>query len=102
MKNKTYTICLETLFAQLTGFDCYVDTKYGFIRKEIVDNKCYYDFTNGSLSDGCSTYEACLSGENCEVIKETKTYVLLQSVNKKIPFKLSREEFKVAAVETVS
>ena len=40
-----------------------------------------------------------MDGETCEVIEETEDYVLLQEEREQIPFKLSREEFEIAAIE---
>ena len=99
MNNKKVTICLEALFNRLTGYDTeedYVTTEYGNIEKEIEDDIEYFDFRNNSLP---YMGIACMEGEVCEILEETEQYVLLQEENMKIPFKLSIEEFEIAAVE---
>ena len=40
-----------------------------------------------------------MDGETCKVLEETDQYILLQEIDEQIPFKLSREEFEIAAVE---
>ena len=95
MSNKEVTICLEALFNRLTGHDTeedYVPTEYGYIQKETDEGKEWFDL---KTDDGTP----CMDGETCEIIKETEKYILLQEIDEQIPFKLSREEFEIAAVE---
>lgn len=92
---KKYTINTATLFDTLTGFDNeeeYVPLEYGgYIQKETNGNKEWFDL---KTDDGT----LCMDGENCELLEETKEYVILQEENKKIPFKLSKKEFGIAAI----
>lgn len=93
MKNKEVTICLETLFNRLTGHDAeedYVPTEYGYIQKETDEDKEWFDLKTDAGTP-------CMDGETCEVLEETEQYVLLQELDEQIPFKLSREEFEIAA-----
>ena len=93
---KRFSICLSGLFAVLTGFDDeeeYVPTKYGYIQKETAGENEWYDFkTEEDVS--------CMSEEICEVLDTTPDYVLLQELNTKVPFKLSHNEFNIAAVRS--
>lgn len=91
--NKEVTICLKALFNRLTEYDTeedYAYTKYGYIQKETDEGKEYFDF---KTDDGTP----CMDGETCEIIEETEQYILLQELDEQIPFKLSKEEFKIAA-----
>ena len=95
MNNKKVTICLEVLFNKLTGHDTeedYVPTEYGYIQKETDEDKEWFDL---KTDDGTP----CMDGETCKVLEETDQYILLQEIDEQIPFKLSREEFEIAAVE---
>lgn len=98
MENKKVTMCLELLFKKLSESDEdeSVSTEYGDIQKEVDGENEYFDFRSDSLP-----YKgiACMDGETCEVIEETEQYVVLQEPDEQIPFKLSREEFDIAAVE---
>ena len=97
MKNKIVSIYLEEIFDKLATQDDIesdlVHTEYGSIEKRIDNNITYFDFRNNTLP-----YEGivCMDGESCEVIEKTEDYVVLQEINERIPFKLSREEFKIA------
>ena len=94
MKNKEVTICLEALFNRLTGHDTeedYVPTEYGYIQKETDEDKEWYDL---KTDDGTP----CMDGETCEILEETEQYILLQEIDEHIPFKLSKEEFEIAAL----
>lgn len=98
MKNKKVTVSLEVLFNRLMSYgteEDYVSADYGYIRRETEDDKTWFDFEKNILP-----YEgrACMDGEVCDVIEETNDFVVLQETNEHIPFKLSREEFNVAAV----
>ena len=91
---KKVTVCLEALFNRLTGHDTeedYVPTEYGYIQKETDEGKEWFDL---KTDDGTP----CMDGETCEIIEETEQYILLQEIDEQIPFKLSREEFKIATV----
>lgn len=95
MENKKVTICLEALFNRLTGHDTeedYVPTEYGYIQKETDEDKEWFDL---KTNDGTP----CMDGEICEILEETEQYILLQEIDEHIPFKLSKEEFEIAAVE---
>lgn len=83
------TICLEELFNKLTDNLSYdiVETEYGIIERS---DGYYYDFKMGDDIP-------CMDGETCEVINETNDYIELQEIDEKIPFKLSRKEFEIAA-----
>ena len=91
---KKVTVCLEALFNRLTGHDTeedYIPTEYGYIQKETDDGKEWFDL---KTDDGTP----CMDGETCEVLEETEQYVLLQEENEQIPFKLSKDEFDIAAI----
>lgn len=93
-RNKKVTICLEILFNRLTGHDNeeeYVPTEYGYIQKETDETKEWFDF---KTDEGTP----CMDGEICEIIDETEQYILLQEIDEQIPFRLSKEEFEIAAV----
>lgn len=38
-----------------------------------------------------------MDGETCEILEKTDQYILLQEIYEKIPFKLSKKEFQIAA-----
>lgn len=95
MKEKTVTICLEALFNSLisNGVDeDYVPTKYGHIQKETDEYKEWFDFKTGEGTP-------CMDGETCEIIEETDQYILLREIDEQIPFKLSKDEFEIAAIK---
>lgn len=88
----TVTVCLEALFNKLTGYDDeedYVPTEYGYIQKETEEDKMWFDFKN---DDGTP----CMNGEVCEVLEVKEKYVVLQELDEKIPFRLSKEEYDIA------
>ena len=92
---KKVTVCLEALFNRLTRDNVdeeYVPTQYGCIQKETDEDKEWFDFKNDEGTP-------CMDGETCEIIEETKQYIVLQEMNEQIPFKLSKEEFEIATVE---
>lgn len=91
---KKVTISVEALFDRLTEHDAeadYVTTKYGYIEKETDGDREWFDYKNGNGTP-------CMDGECCEIIEETDQYILLQQIDEQIPFKLSRDEFDIAAV----
>lgn len=93
MKGKEYTISLETLFKTLTNDikTDFVNTVYGRVERESEDGDDWYFFK--------SRYGTpCMDGEVCKVIMETKDFIELQE-DQEISFKLSPEEFKIAATE---
>lgn len=94
MKGKEYTISLETLFKTLTNDikTDFVNAAYGSVERESEDGDDWYFFK--------SRYGTpCMDGETCKVIMETKDFIELQEEDQEISFKLSPEEFKIAATE---
>lgn len=94
---KKICLSLKTLFHYLTENNteegC-VSTEYGYIQKETDEDKEWYDFkTNKGIP--------CMDGEVCEVLEENETYIELQEEYEKIPFKLSKKEYKIAATNAV-
>ena len=93
-KMKKYTISTSTLFDALTGYDHeeeYVPLEHGgYIQKEKDEDREWFD-----LKTAIGT--PCMDGETCEPLEETEDYVLLQEETKRIPFKLSKKEFEIAA-----
>lgn len=95
-KMKKYTISTSTLFNTLTGTgsdheDEYVRLEYGgYIKREADEDREWFDLKteNGT---------PCMDGETCELLEETEDYVLLQEETERIPFKLSKKEFEIAA-----
>lgn len=91
---KQYTINKKALFEILTGFDSdedYVPLEYnGYIQKETDGCNEWFDL---KTDDGVPY----MDGETCELIEETEEYVVLCEEHKRIPFKLSRKEFDIAA-----
>ena len=84
---KKICLSLKTLFHYLTENNteegC-VSTEYVYIQKETDEDKEWHDFkTNKGIP--------CMDGEVCEVLEE----------NEKIPFKLSKKEYKIAATNAV-
>lgn len=95
---KQYTISTAALFDALTGLDNeeeYVPLEYGgYIQKETDGDKEWFDL---KTDDGTP----CMDGETCELIEESEDYVILQEEDERIPFKLSRREFEIAATACV-
>lgn len=95
-KMKKYTISTSTLFNTLTGTgsdheDEYVRLEYGgYIKKEADEDREWFD-----LKTAIGT--PCMDGETCVLLEETEDYVLLQEETERIPFKLSKKEFEIAA-----
>lgn len=91
---KKYTISTKTLFNVLTGFDNeedYIPLEYeGYIQKETDGDQEWFDLKTDKGTP-------CMDGETCNLLKETKEYVVLQEETERIPFKLSRREFEIAA-----
>lgn len=93
---KKYTISTSTLFNTLTGTgsdheDEYVRLEYGgYIKKEADEDREWFD-----LKTAIGT--PCMDGETCVLLEETEDYVLLQEETERIPFKLSKKEFEIAA-----
>ena len=61
-----------------------------YIEKEIDGENEYFDLKTGNGTP-------CMDGEVCELLEETEDYVVLQEESEKIPFRLSRKEFEIAA-----
>lgn len=94
MNCKKYTFCLEDLFKHLATDLNFINheiikTKYGYIEMEIDDDKKYFDFKNEMGTP-------CMDGETCDLLEENNDYVALQEETEGIPFKLSKNEFKIA------
>lgn len=91
---KEYTVNTAILFNALTGFDNeeeYVPLEYGgYIQKETDGDKEWFDLKTDNGTP-------CMNGETCELLKETENYVVLQEKDEQIPFKLSKQEFEIAA-----
>ena len=91
---KNYVVSLVTLFNVLTGFnkeeECVSLECEGYIEKEIDGENEYFDLKTGNGTP-------CMDGEVCELLEETEDYVVLQEESEKIPFRLSRKEFEIAA-----
>ena len=94
-KGLEYTICLQSLFDALTGYDSeedYVPLEVeGYIQKETDGDRVYYDLKTDNGTP-------CMDGETCQVMDITPDYVILMEEDTRIPFKLSRKEFELAAV----
>ena len=91
---KKYTISTAMLFEVITIFEAnaeYAPLEYGgYIQKETDGDNEWYDLKNDNGTP-------CMDGETCELVEITKDYVILQEETEQIPFKLSREEFEIAA-----
>ena len=94
-KGLEYTICLQSLFDALTGYDPeedYVPLEVeGYIQKETDEDKVYYALKTDNGTP-------CMDGETCQVMDITPDYVVLMEEDTRIPFKLSRKEFDLAAI----
>lgn len=94
-KGLEYTICLQSLFDALTGYDPeedYVPLEVeGYIQKETEGDKVYY---NLKTDDGTP----CMDRKTCQVMDITPDYVVLMEEDTRIPFKLSRKEFDLAVI----
>ena len=90
------TICLEDLFNHLAGNedDDRVSLTYGILQKETDGDQSWLD-----LKTEIGT--PCMDGEICEIIEEKDDYIVLQELCKKLPFKLSRKEYSIAAVPAI-
>lgn len=93
-KMKKYTISTSTLFDTLAGSDHekeYISLEHGgYIQKEKDEDREWFD-----LKTAIGT--PCMDGETCVLLEETEDYVLLQEETERIPFKLSKKEFEIAA-----
>lgn len=95
---KSYSINLETLFKSIEKEkgssslenEVFVNLTYGKIRKTIDSDTEYYDFVNKFGEIPCMTEETCI------VLEITEDFVFLMQENEKIPFRLSKEEFRIA------
>ena len=94
-KGLEYTICLQSLFDVLTGYDPEEDYAplevEGYIQKETDGDRVYYDLKTDKGTP-------CMDGETCQIMDITPDYVVLMEEDTRIPFKLSRKEFELAAV----
>ena len=94
-KGLEYTICLQSIFDALTEYDPeedYVPLEVeGYIQKETDGDRVYYDLKTDNGTP-------CMDGETCQVMDITPDYVVLMEEDTRIPFKLSRKEFELAAV----
>lgn len=94
LQMQKYVISTKTLFDALTDFndekDCVSLDCKGYIQKETDGNNEWYDLKT-------ETGTPCMDGEICEVLEETSDYVVLQEETERIPFRLSRREFDIAA-----
>lgn len=96
---KSYSIDLETLFKSIekekgsTSLEdgTFVNLVYGKIRKTTPSDTEYYDFVDnfGQVP--------CMTGETCTVLGTTEEFVSLMEEHEKIPFRLSKEEFRIAS-----
>ena len=93
---KEVTICLEELFNRLAENedDDRVSLTYGILQKETDGEKSWYD-----LKTEIGT--PCMDGEICEIIEEKEDHIVLQELCEKLPFKLSRKEYMIAAVPAI-
>lgn len=91
---KKYTISTAMLFEVITIFEAnaeYAPLEYGgYIQKETDGDKEWFDLKTDNGTP-------CMDGEICELVETTKDYVVLQEETEQIPFKLSIEEFEIAA-----
>ena len=90
------TIRLEDLFNYLAGNedDDRVSLTYGILQKETDGDQSWLD-----LKTEIGT--PCMDGEICEIIEEKDDYIVLQELCKKLPFRLSRKEYSIAAVPAI-
>ena len=91
---KKYKISTATLYDVLTGYDHeeeYVPLEYGgYIQKETDEYEEWFDLkTDNGIP--------CMDEGICELLEETEDYVIMQGETERIPFKLSKKEFKIAA-----
>lgn len=90
---------METLFKSIekekgsTSIEdgTFVNLVYGKIRKTTPSDTEYYDFVDnfGQVP--------CMTGETCTVLGTTEEFVSLMEEHEKIPFRLSKEEFRIAS-----
>lgn len=88
---KKVAVDLAILYSKYNG-----NLIYGEIETVIQDGIEYYDlYTNGQL--------VCMDGEECEVLETNENFTTLKNINGELEttFKLTIQEFKIAAYEVI-